>query len=242
MGNVGVLMLIVFVVAFWITVANQNVPWTKFWETGDFWATWLPTWMQGVGTVAAALVGLRALAVWRQQDRAKRKADFAMEVQRAADDAFHKARLCYLPAIVPEMKLTPQNDLIQIYVTGAFKQRVAECKEAHEKLYLYFKMAHEYLGNECSKGIWNLEVSCRQYPRAQKNLTRLAGETDKSVIEGEEWQADVKKRLKGLGISFKEGAEIFNIDWERGQDPLLFEGYDELSLALKKIIMLDDVQ
>src|SRR5688572_24418359 len=50
----------------------------------DWILTGIPAWLQGVGTIGAAVLAFEAYANWRGQEVAKRKAEVAERILRAA--------------------------------------------------------------------------------------------------------------------------------------------------------------
>ena len=62
-----------------------------------FWQVYFPAWMQGLGTIAAAVLGWYAFRVWGRQENARRKAELAEKILTkgfAAVGAINFARTC----------------------------------------------------------------------------------------------------------------------------------------------------
>ncbi|MCC7251616.1 hypothetical protein [Hyphomicrobium sp.] len=200
-------------------------------------------WMQGLGTLCGAVIASRALSVWKRQENARRRSDLASEILRVADNSFHAARRACAPVVLKDKLLVPDTNIIEYFLSGEGSRRVAECDDAQRKLLTFHKLATDLLGPEVGAAVIYMEIACRQFPRARRNLATVVTEGAETHASAE-WQAEVRKQLRIFGVTFSEREEGDNspaqawLDFKSEHLSEVRGTYDNLVGALGKYIFL----
>jgi hypothetical protein len=122
-----------------------------------WWLSDLPSWLEGLGTVAACVVALVLFGKWREQEAAKRRAEAAEKTLRAAFVLGKLVRDSRLSA--PIKKDTAQGDVLMatavMYVSLRGAKVAASAAPAAE-LQSYQSVARIYFGKKAAEAIDNL--------------------------------------------------------------------------------------
>lgn len=184
--------------------APTGIPWSAFWKNPEFWQTWLPAWLQGLGTVGAAYVAWRAFSTWREQDAERRRAIVAEQVLRGAHAAvktIRDARMPYLPGGM-------EGQLKVMALTG-YSERISKLGALQASLLADREMVWHYeLGDGVSAGLTGIA------------FTAYTLEKSFNAIDG----------LRKLGNFAEDDDELFRMDFElffRGYKPAEDGGHDD---------------
>src|SRR5262245_22965731 len=160
MGPFLLALLIAGCIVLWVA-APPNIPWSAFWEKPEFWQTWLPTWLQGVGTVGAAYVAWKAFSTWRGQDAGRRQAIAAEELLKAT----HRALAAGRAVRTFRTYQRPVDEEIE-KILRDFPPRIEAFDAALGALDSHAVLAREHFGEDCASAIDSMRSISRKFKMA----------------------------------------------------------------------------
>src|SRR5262249_46441610 len=121
-------------------MSNPAVPKTAFWEQGEFWSMWLPTWLQAVGTLLAVWIAYGAFKNWRREEVARDVASSA----KALVPSVH--RLVVVTRSIRNPRATMHKPVKPATVSRAAERASKERLEELDQLLKVIKGQLEILG------------------------------------------------------------------------------------------------
>ncbi len=150
----------------------------------------VPAWLQGLGTCAAAVVGWKALNIWREQDTARRRADVAEALLMAAhrlEQATMAARISFYSSEEPEILVE------EIFTRNESFKQLRAAREEVRVLDLRASTLME--GTTVQTAVFKLDQFASRVLRARGALTaiRLMGPNPKD-------EGAIRQRHKALEV------------------------------------------
>lgn len=203
----------------------------------DWILTGIPTWFQGIGTLAAALVGYWALNAWRDQERLRRRADAAERLASATAHVVFTMRACRPRQAIPK---------------GAKSLDRAVKKVVQRKLDTHFDKLTDVLvpcqleivatGPHLSKELSENSVEiCRMAVKLQAAWRGIVfAEEDKISAEDADHRKVISELLEVLGVIEEDNADSMLMKPPE-RDPFadkLTSTYDEFMSGIKNVLTL----
>lgn len=214
MENAVVLFMTGLVVLFFLSACNSGVPKSAFWEQGEFWSTWLPSWLQAVGTIAAVWIAYRAFENWRTEEVARDQASSA----KAMMPTVHRMMVSTRRLRNPRGTVHDPVRASSVRRAGGNMgtPRVREVDALAQGLRAEVEiLGTEGLGLDLSEAMESLCKKCTDVATAAflLGLLREDVQGDREEVQSPSWQKEAAKNLLVLGYRYRgDDGEFINED------------------------------